>query len=93
MYSSAARDRIDSTNEKAVTGYFYNHKNNYFILGEHYYWYMDYPDNMAVDLINRTTVNFLEYNDGNYRFSEKDQTVCHAKTGGKLWGLPGDGIM
>ena len=54
-------------------GYFYGHKNNYLILGDHYYWYMIdyYPENLAVDLINRTTTDFLEYRDGAYYYKEK----------------------
>ena len=52
----------------SVVGYFYRHPNNYLILGEHYYWHMFYPDNMAVDLINRTTIDQLEYRDGVYRY-------------------------
>ena len=54
-------------------GYFYGHKNNYLILGDHYYWYMGgcYPENMAVDLINRTTTDYLEYRDGAYYYKEK----------------------
>ncbi len=56
----------------AVEGYFYEHKNNYLILGNHYYWYMPcYPDNMAVDLINRTTTDYLEFRDGAYHYKPK----------------------
>ena len=62
-------ERFVSTMKKNfVTGYFYGHKNNYFILGDHYYWYMGQHDNMAVDLINRTTVDYLEYRDGAYYY-------------------------
>ena len=57
--------------KNAVVGYFYGNKNNYLILGDHYYWYMDYPENMAVDLINRTTTNYLEFRDGAYYYKEK----------------------
>lgn len=56
-----------------VVGYFYNHKNDYFILGDFYYWYMGQLDNMAVDLINRTTVDNLEYRDGAYHYKGKQQ--------------------
>ena len=56
----------------SVVGYFYGHKNDYFILGDHYYWYLDYPDNMAVDLINRTTTDYLEYRDGAYYYKGLD---------------------
>ena len=56
----------------AVTGYFYSHENKYLILGEHYYWYMPLPDNMAVDLINRTYTTYLEYRDGVYHYKGKD---------------------
>ena len=52
----------------SVVGYFYGHKNDYLILGKHYYWYMPLPDNLAVDLINRTTTDYLEYTDGEYRY-------------------------
>lgn len=41
---------VQTMNENSVVGYFYGHENNYFILGDHYYWYMDYPDNLAVSL-------------------------------------------
>ena len=57
--------------EKSVVGYFYGHENKYLILGEHYYWYMPMPDNHAVDLINRTTTDYLEYRDGAYYYKEK----------------------
>ena len=62
---------IQTINKCAVVGYFYGHKNMYLILGDKYYWYMDYPENMAVDLINRTTIDFLEYRDGAYYYKEK----------------------
>ena len=52
----------------SVIGYLYGHKNNYFIVGNHYYWYMGQYDNTAVDLINRTTVDFLEFRDGAYYY-------------------------
>lgn len=52
----------------SVVGYFYSHKNNYLILGKHYYWFMPGPDNYAVDLINRTTTDYLEYRDGAYYY-------------------------
>ncbi len=52
----------------SVTGYFYGHENKYLILGDHYYWYMPLPDNMAVDLINRTTTDYLEFRDGAYYY-------------------------
>ena len=55
----------------SVVGYFYGHKNDYLILGDHYYWYMPHPDNLAVDLINRTTTDYLEYRDGAYYYIEK----------------------
>ena len=58
---------VQTINKESVIGYFYGHKNNYLILGDHYYWYMPfYPDNVAVDLINRTTTDYLEYRDGAY---------------------------
>ena len=52
----------------SVVGYFYGHKNDYLILGDHYYWFMPVPDNLAVDLINRTTTDFLEFRDGAYYY-------------------------
>ena len=68
---------VQTINKYAVTGYFYGHPNRYLILGEQYYWYMFYPDNLAVDLINRTTSDYLEYRDGAYHYREdavKDKT-------------------
>ena len=64
---------IQTINKESVIGYFYGHKNYYLILGDHYYWYMVgcYPENMAVDLINRTTTDYLEYRDGAYYYKEK----------------------
>ena len=65
-------ERFVATIKKcSVVGYFYGHKNNYLILGDHYYWYMPVPDNLAVDLINRTTIDFLEYRDGAYYYKPK----------------------
>ena len=55
----------------SVVGYFYGHKNNYLILGDHYYWFMPVPDNLAVDLINRTTTDCLEYRHGAYYYKPK----------------------
>ena len=43
--------------KNSVVGYFYGHENKYYILGNYYYWFMGQHDNMAVDLINRTTVD------------------------------------
>ena len=62
---------VQTINENSVVGYFYGHKNDYLILGDHYYWYMDCPENLAVDLINRTTTDYLEYRDGAYYYKEK----------------------
>lgn len=63
---------VQTINEHAVTGYFYDHPNKYLILGDRYYWYMPiYPENMAVDLINRTTTDFLEYRDGAYYYKDR----------------------
>lgn len=56
----------------SVVGYFYGHKNDYLILGDHYYWYMPLPENLAADLINRTTTDNLEYRDGAYYYKGKD---------------------
>lgn len=64
---------VQTINKNAVVGYFYGHKNDYLILGDHYYWYMDYPENLAVDLINRTTIDYLEYRDGAYYYKEGAQ--------------------
>ena len=66
-------ERFVATIKKdSVVGYFYSHKNNYLILGDHYYWYMPLPDNMAVDLINRTTTDYLEFRDGAYYYKGKE---------------------
>ena len=64
---------VQTINKDSVVGYFYGHKNNYLTLGDHYYWYMSdcYPENLAVDLINRTTTDYLEYRDGAYYYMEK----------------------
>lgn len=64
---------VQTINKEAVTGYFYEHENRYLILGDQYYWYMPcYPDNMAVDLINRTTTDYLEYRNGAYHYKPKN---------------------
>ena len=55
----------------SVVGYFYGHKNDYLILGDHYYWYMPLPENLPADLINRTTTDNLEYRDGAYYYKGK----------------------
>ena len=62
---------VQTINKYSVVGYFYGHKNNYLILDDHYYWHMDYPENLAVDLINRTTTDYLEYRDGVYYYKER----------------------
>lgn len=64
---------VQTINEHSVVGYFYGHKNDYLIMGDHYYWYMDYPENLAVDLINMTTTDYLEYRDGAYYYKEKNE--------------------
>lgn len=64
---------VKTIKEKAVVGFFYEHKNNYLILGDYYYWFMYTPDNMAVDLINRTTTNYLEYLDGAYHYKPQGE--------------------
>lgn len=65
---------VQAINKNSVIGYFYSHENKYLILGDYYYWYMPfYPDNMAVDLINRTTTDYLEYRDGAYYYKPKEQ--------------------
>ena len=67
---------VQTINNNSVIGYFYGHKNNYLILGDYYYWYMPcYPENMAVDLINRTTTDYLEYRDGAYYYKPKESMV------------------
>jgi len=33
----------------------------------------DYSENMAVDLINRTTTDYLEYRDGAYYYKQKEE--------------------
>lgn len=43
------------------------------ILDDYYYWFMGQHDNMAVDLINRTTVDNLEYRDGAYYYKGKQK--------------------
>ena len=58
----------------SVVGYFYGHKNDYLILGDHYYWYMPLPENLAADLINRTTTDNLEYRDGAYYYKGNVQS-------------------
>ena len=64
---------VQAINRDAVIGYFYGHENKYLILGEYYYWYMPcYPDNMAVDLINRSTTDYLEYRDGAYYYKPRN---------------------
>lgn len=65
---------VQTINKESVVGFFYGHKNNYLILGDHYYWYMTdcYPENLAVDLINRTTTDYLEYWDGAYYYKPKN---------------------
>ena len=64
---------VQTINKNAVIGYFFEHKNKYLILDNQYYWYMPcYPDNMAVDLINRTTTDYLEFRDGAYHYKPKD---------------------
>ena len=57
----------------SVVGYFYGHKNYYLILGDHYYWFMPLPENLAADLINRTTTDNLEFRDGAYYYIGNDK--------------------
>ena len=59
---------VQTMKNNAVTGFFYGHKNDYLILGDHYYWFMGQLDNMAVGLINRTTTDYLEFRDGAYYY-------------------------
>ena len=63
----------------SVTGFFYGHENRYYILGDHYYWFMGQHDNAAVDLINRTTTDYLEFRDGAYHYNAakvRENAVC-----------------
>lgn len=72
---------VQTINKESVTGYFYGHENKYLILGDHYYWYMPvYPENMAVDLVNRTTTDYLEYHDGAYYY--KPRIITEESTDG-----------
>lgn len=64
---------VATMKRNSVVGYFYGHKNDYLILGKHYYWYMPLPDNLAVDLINRTTTDYLEFKDGAYYYKGMDK--------------------
>ena len=59
---------VATIRKHSVVGYFYGHKNDYLILGDHYYWFMSVPDNLAVDLINRTTTDYLEFRNGAYYY-------------------------
>ena len=59
---------VQTLKTQYVVGYFHGHKNHYLILGGHYYWFMGQHDNMAVDLINRTVTDFLEFRDGAYHY-------------------------
>lgn len=62
---------VQTINNHSVVGYFHGYPNNYLIMGDHYYWYMPvYPDNMAVDLINRSTIDYLEFRNGAYYYKE-----------------------
>lgn len=64
---------VQAINKDSIIGYFYGHENKYLILGDYYYWYMPcYPDNMAVDLINRTTTDYLEFRNGAYYYKPKE---------------------
>ena len=62
---------VQTMKRDSVVGFFYGHKNDYLILGDHYYWFMGQHENMAVDLINRTTTDHLEYRDGAYYYKAK----------------------
>lgn len=59
---------VATMRKNSVVGYFYGHKNDYLILGNHYYWFMPLPENLSADLINRTTTDNLEYRDGAYHY-------------------------
>lgn len=64
---------VQSIKSDSVQGDFYGHRNKYLILGDYYYWYMVdcYPENLAVDLINRTTTDYLEERNGVYYYKGK----------------------
>ena len=65
---------VQAINKDYVIGYFYGHENKYLILDDYYYWYMPcYPGNMAVDLINRTTTDNLEFRDGAYYYKGRKE--------------------
>ena len=59
---------VQTMKHNSVVGYFYSHKNDYLILGDHYYWFMVQYENKAINLINRTTTDYLELKDGVYRY-------------------------
>ena len=65
---------VQTIKRDAVLGYFHTYKNYYLILGEYYYWFMTdyYPENYAVDLINRSTIDNLECRDGVYYYKSKN---------------------
>ncbi len=51
-------------------GYFYSRKNEYYILGDYYYW-TGWFDNFPCDLINRGHISQLTYRDGYYHYERK----------------------
>lgn len=59
---------VQTMKHNSVVGYFYSHRNDYLILGDHYYWFMVQYENKAINLINRTTTDYLELKDGVYRY-------------------------
>ena len=65
---------VQTMKHDSVVGYFYNHKNDYLILGDHYYWFMGQHENTAIDLINRTTTDYLEFKDGVYIYKGKTES-------------------
>ena len=44
---------VATIRKESVVGYFYEHENNYLILGDHYYWY----NNAGYKLLDNTIYN------------------------------------
>lgn len=63
---------VQTMKRNFVVGYFYGHKNDYLILGDHYYWFMGQHENRAINLINRTTTDYLSFENGVYVYKGKD---------------------
>ena len=67
---------VQTMKHNSVVGYFYGHKNDYLILGDHYYWFLGQHENMAINLINRTTTDYLEFKDGVYYYKGSGKNDC-----------------